>query len=147
MGCKKDLDFFPPWPWSVACGVFIPQPGIKPMFLAVEARSLNHWTIREVRRTWTYNLSEVGVLGGLRTEGVVHNLVSTGGPWLLWEEQSVGLRVGRGGAATGGPGRRPRIWRERGPFRLHSEVEPTGLASGRGGRREAGGVLWSESGV
>ena len=27
------------------------------------------------------------------------------------------------------------------------EVEPTGLASGQGGRQEAGGVLWSESGI
>ena len=31
-----------------ACRILVPQPGIKPMPSAVEAQSLNHWTIREV---------------------------------------------------------------------------------------------------
>ena len=31
-----------------ACGILVPWPGIKPMPPAVEARSLNHWTAREV---------------------------------------------------------------------------------------------------
>ena len=30
-----------------ACGILVPQPGIKPVPLAVEAPSLNHWTSRE----------------------------------------------------------------------------------------------------
>ena len=29
-----------------ACGILVPQPGIEPKPLAVEARSLNHWTTR-----------------------------------------------------------------------------------------------------
>ena len=33
---------------STACGILVPQPGIKAMPLAVEARSPNHWTAREV---------------------------------------------------------------------------------------------------
>ena len=32
----------------IAFGILIPQPGIKPVPLALEARSLNHWTAREV---------------------------------------------------------------------------------------------------
>lgn len=52
-------------------------------------------------------------------------------------------------AATGGPGRRPlMVGGKGGPFRLHLEVGlPVDLPLGRVGRREAGGVLWSESGV
>ena len=30
-----------------ACGILVPQPGIKPMLSAVEARSLTNWTLRE----------------------------------------------------------------------------------------------------
>ena len=40
--------FFFFWPRYVACGILVPQPGIKPVPPAVEARSLNHWTTREV---------------------------------------------------------------------------------------------------
>ena len=32
----------------VARGILVPQPGIEPMPRAVGARSLNHWTTREV---------------------------------------------------------------------------------------------------
>ena len=32
---------------ATACGILVPQPGIKPMSPAVEAQSLNHWIIRE----------------------------------------------------------------------------------------------------
>ena len=32
----------------MACGILVPQPGIKPMPPALEAQSLNHWTTREV---------------------------------------------------------------------------------------------------
>ena len=31
-----------------ACRILVPQPGIEPVPPAVEARSLNHWTAREV---------------------------------------------------------------------------------------------------
>ena len=33
---------------DIAGGILIPQPGIRPMPLAVEAQSLSHWTTREV---------------------------------------------------------------------------------------------------
>ena len=36
------------FPGLVACGIFVPRPGIKPMPPAVEGWSLNHWTAREV---------------------------------------------------------------------------------------------------
>ena len=32
-----------------ACGILVPRPGTEPVIPAVEARSLNHWTAREVR--------------------------------------------------------------------------------------------------
>ena len=49
------LDAFPQWilkiffwPYCVACGILVPGSGIKLVPSAVEARSLNHWTAREV---------------------------------------------------------------------------------------------------
>ena len=41
----------------MACGILVPQPGIEPVPPAVEARSLNHWTAREVP-TVTFNVFE-----------------------------------------------------------------------------------------
>ena len=38
------IDFWLPCP---ACGILVPQPGIKPVPPAAEARSPNHWTARE----------------------------------------------------------------------------------------------------
>ena len=40
--------FFFFWLHHVACGILVPQPGIQPLPPAVEARSLNPWTAREV---------------------------------------------------------------------------------------------------
>ena len=40
--------FLPFCLYHVACGIFIPLPGIEPMPPAMDVRSLNHWTIREV---------------------------------------------------------------------------------------------------
>ena len=36
------------WPCRAACGILVPWPGMEPVPPAVEARSPNHWTIREV---------------------------------------------------------------------------------------------------
>ena len=36
------------WLCPVACGILVPQPGIKPAPPALEVWSLNHWTTREV---------------------------------------------------------------------------------------------------
>ena len=36
------------WPCLMACGILVPRPGIEPVSPAVEARSLNHWTSRDV---------------------------------------------------------------------------------------------------
>ena len=33
----------------MACGIFVPQPGIEPVPPASAVQSLNHWTTREVR--------------------------------------------------------------------------------------------------
>ena len=38
------------WPCRTACWILVPRPGIEPLPPAVEARSLNHWTTREVPR-------------------------------------------------------------------------------------------------
>ena len=35
-------------PSFVACGILVPQPGVEPGPLAVEAQSTNHWIAREV---------------------------------------------------------------------------------------------------
>ena len=40
------------WLHCIACGVFVPQSGIKPVPLAVEVWSLNHWTT--IRRRFLY---------------------------------------------------------------------------------------------
>ena len=40
------------WPRCTAYGILVPQPGIEPVPPAVEAWSLNHWTTREVPKTW-----------------------------------------------------------------------------------------------
>ena len=31
-----------------ACGILVPQPGIKPMLPAVETQNLNHWEVPKV---------------------------------------------------------------------------------------------------
>ena len=36
------------WPRPAACGILTPQPGMEPTPPALEARSLNYWTAREV---------------------------------------------------------------------------------------------------
>ena len=36
----------------MACWILVPQPGIEPVLLAVEAWNLNHWTTREVLDQW-----------------------------------------------------------------------------------------------
>ena len=42
------------WPHHAACGILIPQPVIKTVPPAVETRSLNHWTAREVPEIFNY---------------------------------------------------------------------------------------------
>ena len=44
----KAFSFFFFWPHRAACGILVPQPGIEPRPLAVEAQSPNHWTAGEV---------------------------------------------------------------------------------------------------
>ena len=45
---KKIFYFLIFWPHCAACGILVPQLGIEATPPAVEARSLNHWTAREV---------------------------------------------------------------------------------------------------
>ena len=44
----QQLLFFFFWSGCVACRILVPQPGIKPGHLALEAQNLYHWTTREV---------------------------------------------------------------------------------------------------
>ena len=48
------LLFFFLSPPCVACGILVHCPGIEPSPPAVEARSLNHWTTREVQKSLIY---------------------------------------------------------------------------------------------
>ena len=45
------------WPCHVAYGSLVPRPGIEPVSPGVGARSLNHWTAREVPQ-WLKYLEE-----------------------------------------------------------------------------------------
>ena len=57
-GCTSGhwLSFFF-WPCE-ACGILVPQPGIEPRLLALEAQSPNHWTAREVPvSAWDFDAS------------------------------------------------------------------------------------------
>jgi len=38
------------WPCDVACGILASWPGIEPMPIAVEAQSLNHFTVMEISK-------------------------------------------------------------------------------------------------
>ena len=38
----------------MVCRILVPQPGIEPAHLLVEARSLKHWTTREVPAIYFY---------------------------------------------------------------------------------------------
>ena len=42
-----------------ACGILVPQPGIEPTSPALEARSLNCWTSREVPKSVDFKLSQL----------------------------------------------------------------------------------------
>ena len=54
--------FFLFWPHCVACGILVPQSRIKPEIPALEAQSLNTWTIREVQQdtflVWTVSVTQ-----------------------------------------------------------------------------------------
>ena len=46
------------WLRHVACRILIPRPGIGPALPAVEARSPNHWTAREVPMPQIFEMSQ-----------------------------------------------------------------------------------------
>ena len=47
------------FPRHVVCGILVPRQGIEPMPPALEARSLNHWTTREVPRGTFKNTNSI----------------------------------------------------------------------------------------
>ena len=47
-------DFFFFWLRHIACGILVLQPGIKPVALAVEGGSSNHWTARQFPKWWGF---------------------------------------------------------------------------------------------
>ena len=47
--------FFIFWLYHTACGIFVPQPGIKPAPPALEVLKLNHWTTKEVPKKAFFN--------------------------------------------------------------------------------------------
>ena len=81
--CQDQSYFFFP----LACGVLVPWPGIEPGLPAVEARSLNHWTAREV---WSYILGSCerkGADAGRRGAALELN-----SPWLDSQLQRLPMR-------------------------------------------------------
>ena len=48
--------FFFFWLHFKACSTLVPTSGIKPVLLAVEAQSLNHWTTREVPKVLIFRI-------------------------------------------------------------------------------------------
>ena len=42
------------WLHLEACGILVPQPGIEPVFPAVQVWSPNHWTAREFPEIYIY---------------------------------------------------------------------------------------------
>ena len=52
--------FFFFWPSRAACGILVPQPGIKPKSPAVESGSLNYWTTMEIQSHCTLYLCLFG---------------------------------------------------------------------------------------
>ena len=56
----------------MACGILVPRTGIEPAPPAVEARSLNHWTAREVPGVPLFRLCflEAGRTYGFRNLGL-----------------------------------------------------------------------------
>ena len=42
----------------LACGIFVPWPGIKTIPLAVEVKGLNHWIIREVPKCLYFSIQK-----------------------------------------------------------------------------------------
>ena len=68
------MNFFSPYFLAVMQGMrdLVPQPGIQPAHLAVEAQSLNHWAPREVPTWRVLNISPSilkEMLGSLQTLG------------------------------------------------------------------------------
>ena len=57
--------FFSFWLCCEACGILVPQLGIEPMPLAMEAQSSNHWTARELPVVCLSNCSsaELDIVG------------------------------------------------------------------------------------
>ena len=53
------------WSHHAACGILVPQPGVEPVPLALGARSLKHWTSREVPGIFDSG----GVCACVETEG------------------------------------------------------------------------------
>ena len=44
------------WSHSVACGILVPRPRIKPVPPELKVQSFNHWTIRKVPHWWSQTI-------------------------------------------------------------------------------------------
>ena len=53
VGCLFYLINLVLWLRLVACGVLVPEPGVKPLPSVLEAQNLNHWTTWEVLKAAT----------------------------------------------------------------------------------------------
>ena len=59
-GCSFKILFFVVG--KVACGILVPQPGIKPAVSTMEVQNLNHWTTREVPRILLHTVQLLTVI-------------------------------------------------------------------------------------
>ena len=62
------------WPHCVVCGILVLWPAIEPVPPAVETRSLNHWTAREVPLFFILNCLSILILGLCEVDSESHLL-------------------------------------------------------------------------
>ena len=72
------------WPLCLACGIFVPRPGIEPAPWAVKAQSLSHWTIGSSLRYYCASSRFGGVVGSVLAEDTVQD-------WQTAQASQVGL--------------------------------------------------------
>ena len=63
--------WFSLWLHNAACGILVPQPGMEPVSLAMEAWNLNHWPAQEKTGFVTFKDHRAGILLNVGQLGLV----------------------------------------------------------------------------
>ena len=90
------------WPYHVAGGILVPQPGIEPGPMTVKMQNANHWTAREFPRVVSLSLSlgqssflsltYLNVIGGCGGQLWSHVRLSST-PWTAAHQSSLSLTI------------------------------------------------------